>query len=276
MWNIVTCSLTALHPAAWIWSPLGSKNQKHGSCQNAECRQWVLHLWDQNKLARQKTGREHLCRDLLGFITLWRALCLPPCMKSSLLQDIFFNCFVFYLPEKLSKPPPLVPPGQKNLENPVWVLLSLVSVIKDQGKGFYNSKSIELYITIWKLNARTHTKLSSNLRRWSWVGSCVLQRLMKASHLKDRSEDGARSECFQRDPNDLWELKHQRSLPLHNLPLISLCSLPALGYPVSERERREPLVVICCLIHWVFLQATWFGPIDVLIGAAIAGEQTWR
>lgn len=112
-------------------------------------------------------------------------------------------------------------------------------VIRDQGKGFYDGKSIELYITIWKLN--THKALL-------WFeplilsGSCVQQRLMKASHLEDRLEDGARTECYQRDPNNLWELKHQRSLPLHKLPLICLCSLQAIGYPVSKRERREYLI----------------------------------
>lgn len=113
-------------------------------------------------------------------------------------------------------------------------LLSLVCVIKDRGKGFYNGKSIELYITIWKLYTQRHTKPFSNLRRWSWVGSCVLQRLMKASHLKDRSEDGARSECFQRDSNDLCELKHQRSLPPFNLPLLSTST-----WLSSEWERKE-------------------------------------
>lgn len=93
-----------------------------------------------------------------------------------------------------------------------------------------------------------HTQSPPLIWSWSWVGSCVLQRLMKASHLKDRSEDGARAECFQRDSNDLWELKHQRSLPLHNLPLISLCSLPALGYP-SEWKRKERASCFYLLSH---------------------------
>ncbi|KAK5615416.1 hypothetical protein CRENBAI_001434 [Crenichthys baileyi] len=63
------------------------------------------------------------------------------------------------------------------------------------------------------------------------------QSLMKASHLKDRS-DGARSECFQRHPNDFWEQKNQQSLPPHNLPLIFFCSLRALGYSVTEGEEE--------------------------------------
>ncbi|KAF1392591.1 hypothetical protein PFLUV_G00029660 [Perca fluviatilis] len=79
--------------------------------------------------------------------------------------------------------------------------------------------------------------------------TCVVERLMKASHLEDRSEDGGKPECYQRDQNDLWELKHQCSLPLRKFPLISHCSPQALGYP-----------------------ATWFSPIDV----DTQRRQMWR
>lgn len=92
-----------------------------------------------------------------------------------------------------------------------------------------------LHLSTLTPHTHTHTKASSNLRRCSQVGSCVLQRLMKASHLKNRS-DGARSDCFQRDPDDLCQLKHRCFQPLHALPLISLCSPQALGYPATEVE----------------------------------------
>ena len=148
-------------------------------------------------------------------------------------------------------------------------------MIKDKGKGSSYSKSIELYITVEKL---THTptltyKALSNLSAWSWVGSCVQHRLMKASHLKDRSENEARSECYQRGPNDLWVLKHWHSLPLHRLPLISHRSLQTLGYPASERDHKGASRFVICLfynkkeksctlIHSVpyLPQASWFSP----------------
>lgn len=136
-------------------------------------------------------------------------------------------------------------PHKRTWKTPVGVSLSMVCVIRDQGSGFYGSKSIELYITIWN----THTETSSNLWRWSWVGSCVLGRLMKASHLEDRS-DAARPDCFQRRPNDLRELKHQRSLPPRNLPLIFSCSLWALGYSVAgkgEVEEEEEEAASCLM-----------------------------
>lgn len=115
---------------------------------------------------------------------------------------------------------------------------------------------------------------------------------MKASHLKDRSEDESRPRCYQRDPNDLWVLKHQCSLPLHKLPLISHYSLQALGYPMIERGSRELHIFFYLplslekkkrkkrgMLHShalldAFLQSPWFGPNGVLIGAASEEENT--
>lgn len=84
-------------------------------------------------------------------------------------QEVF--CFLSYLnPFK----PPSSPFWSSNFKNPVKALFSPVCMIKDRGKGFYNSKSIELYITVWKLDTPTHTlthtKPFSNLSPWSWVG----------------------------------------------------------------------------------------------------------
>lgn len=104
---------------------------------------------------------------------------------------------------------------------------------------------------------------------------------MKASHLEDRSEDGGKPECYQRDQNDLWELKHQRSLPLRKLPLISHCFPQALGYPGSEGKRKRAShffkshfkkVLHPHTLLSVFLQATWFSPIDV----DTQRRQMWR
>lgn len=151
-------------------------------------------------------------------------------------------------------------------------------MIKDQGKGFYNSKSIEVYITIWKLNTRTQSP-SLICAHWSWVGSCVRHRLMKASHLKDRSEDGARPETLSKGPK--WPLGAEA-------PALSASTQAPFNLPLLfastwlERKERASHFLICSsllekekLLHphtllSVFLQATWFSPIDVLTGAATA------
>lgn len=103
------------------------------------------------------------------------------------------------------------------------------------------------------------------------MGSCVRHGLMKASHLKDGSGDGAKAECYQRDPNDLWELKHRCSLPLYELPLISHRSpRRALGYPSSEREKIEKNRY-CTLTH-----PSQFSSGDLVLAQIAVETQTGR
>lgn len=78
------------------------------------------------------------------------------------------------------------------------IVFSPICVIKDKGKAFLTVKPLNYTSQIenpthtetYSLSL-THTKPFSNLSPWSWVGSCVQQRLMKASHLKDRLENEA-------------------------------------------------------------------------------------
>lgn len=80
----------------------------------------------------------------------------------------------------------------RNLAHSSWMIrFSIVSVIflrsKTKERLHSSSKSSELHTP--SLEAQTHSRLLSNLSPWSWVGSCVQLRLMKASHLDDRSEN---------------------------------------------------------------------------------------
>lgn len=83
---------------------------------------------------------------------------------------------------------------------------SIVSVIslrsKTKERLHIPSKSSELHSP--SLEAQTHSRLLSNLSPCSWVGSCVQLRLMKASHLEDRSENGGPGSLLSKGPK--WPL----------------------------------------------------------------------
>ncbi|KAF0043060.1 hypothetical protein F2P81_004397 [Scophthalmus maximus] len=116
-----------------------------------------------------------------------------------------------------------------------------------------NNKRCHYWASAIRSAATDLLPFGDNQRFESQQVVCGIHTLMKASHLHDGSEDGARPRCYQRDPNDLWELKHRHSPPLHKLPLISLCSPQALGYP-----------------------ATWLSPVDVLVRATAAEEMDMK
>lgn len=104
--------------------------------------------------------------------------------------------------------------------------------IKDKSKASLHSKSSELQSP--SLEARAHSRLLSNLSPWSWVGSCVQLRLMKASHLEDRSQNEGPALLLSKGPK--WPLLGEEaalsaSTPApFNLPL--LCKhLVIQGHP---------------------------------------------
>ena len=100
--------------------------------------------------------------------------------------------------------------------------------MKDQRKHSYNSeKHWIIHNNMKTQHTHTHTHTHPHTQRqsliWSWVGSRVRQRLMKASHLDGGSGDEA-SWLLSKGPDDLWGLKQQLSASTwapFNLPLLS-------------------------------------------------------
>lgn len=92
---------------------------------------------------------------------------------------------------------------------------------------------VEAVNYIPSLEAWTHSRLLSNLSPWSWVGSCVQLRLMKASHLEDKCQNEGPASLLSKEPQ--WPLFGEEAAlsastqAPFNLPL--LCKLLVIQGP---------------------------------------------
>lgn len=193
-----------------------------------------------------------------------------------------------FLPLTRSLSNPLLIPQTNLLLNPVRVLFPPISVIKDKERGFvFNSKRTELYVSSLETRHTTHTLSLERTRSPSliWVPDpeCALVSSggwWKLLILRTGQKMRRGPEHYQRDPNDLWALKHRRSVPPHELPLISH-RFPANTWLSSDWERLLLFFYVLFSLLWKkrgslrqrssYLPWAQFSPISVLQGCCL-----WR